>query len=122
MLRFQFSTSTTRSQIDRSQFKLRCEQSFFGLIAFGFLQPLQQLIEYLVIRRRQEPGAQCFPVLRPLELPVNNSSTLGLFIVTQIRCPREHVNAERLAQTVMKLFDQGIRDEDVLVAKAENRN
>jgi hypothetical protein len=34
------------------------------------------------------------------------------------RCPKEHEDAERLARTVMKLFNQGIRDEDVLVAKA----
>ena len=34
------------------------------------------------------------------------------------RSPCEHENAERLARTVVKLFDHGLRDEDILVAKA----
>jgi hypothetical protein len=34
------------------------------------------------------------------------------------RSPKEHENAERLARTVMNFFDQGIRDEEALIAKA----
>jgi len=34
------------------------------------------------------------------------------------RCPKSHANADRLARTVMKLFDQGLRDEEAIVSKA----
>jgi len=34
------------------------------------------------------------------------------------RCPKSHENADRLARTVMKLFDQGLRDEMLIAAKA----
>jgi hypothetical protein len=36
------------------------------------------------------------------------------------RGPKTHENADRLARTVMKLFGQGLRDEDILASKATN--
>lgn len=37
------------------------------------------------------------------------------------RCPKTHENADRLARTVMKLFGQGLRDEDVIASKAASQ-
>ena len=34
------------------------------------------------------------------------------------RSPSVHEHADRLARTVMKLFDQGLRDEETIVSKA----
>ena len=36
------------------------------------------------------------------------------------RCPSTHENANRLARTVMKLFDRGLRDAEVLAWIAAN--
>jgi hypothetical protein len=37
------------------------------------------------------------------------------------RCPSTHENANRLARTVMKLFDKGVRDAEVLAWIATNQ-
>jgi hypothetical protein len=37
------------------------------------------------------------------------------------RCPSTHENANRLARTVMKLFDRGLRDAEVLAWIAANQ-
>lgn len=36
------------------------------------------------------------------------------------RCPKTHENADRLARTVMRLFDQGVRDENIIASRAVN--
>ncbi len=36
------------------------------------------------------------------------------------RCPYSHIDANRIARTVMRLFDDGLRDENMIAAKAAN--